>query len=182
MNQIILENTKEAMTKIVDAYNEYIKKIRTGRANASMLSSVMVDSYGTPTPINQTAQISAPEPQQLVIKPFDRSQISNIVAGINKANLGLNPLSEADLIRINIPALTEEIRKDLVKKLKSELEAFKIRVRNERRDAMDKAKKSKEISEDLVKDLETKIQKLTDETITKLDNATKIKEEDIMKI
>ncbi|WP_338971759.1 ribosome recycling factor [Spiroplasma endosymbiont of Panorpa germanica] len=182
MHNTILENTKNNMNKTVEAYNEYIKKIRTGRANSSMLNSVMVDAYGSMTPIAQTAQISAPEPQQLVIKPYDRSQIAAIVAGINKANLGLNPISEADLIRINIPALTEEIRKDLVKKLKAELETFKIRVRNERRDSMDKAKKSKEIPEDLVKDLETKIQKLTDETIAKLETVTKDKEKDIMTI
>ncbi|KAF5279617.1 hypothetical protein FQR65_LT15365 [Abscondita terminalis] len=140
MEMIILE-MEEKMESSISGFKDYLSKVRTGRANASMLKGVVVDFYGSPTPIEQTSAITSPEPQQLVIKPYDRSQIANIVAGINKANLGLNPLSEADLIRINIPSLTEEIRKDLVKKMLQELETFKIRIRNLRRDANDAIKK-----------------------------------------
>ncbi|AUB31354.1 ribosome recycling factor [Spiroplasma floricola] len=170
------------MQDSIDSFKDYLSKVRTGRANANMLNSVMVDFYGTLTPINQTAQISSPEPQQLVIKPYDRSQVGAVIAGINKADLGLNPIGEADLVRINIPALTQEIRKDLVKKMLKELEQFKVRVRNVRRDANDKIKKDASSPEDIKKDLENQIQKLTDKYIDILDNLAKEKETDLMKI
>ncbi|AOG60191.1 ribosome recycling factor [Spiroplasma helicoides] len=177
----ILENTELEMTEVIDSYSLYLSKVRTGRANASMLKGVMVDFYGTPTPIEQTGQISSPEPQQLVVKPYDRSQIASVVAGINKADLGINPVSEGDLIRIKIPALTEDIRKDLVKKVHKELETYKVRVRNLRRDANEKIKKS-DLTEDDKGYGETEIQKLTDKYISKLDDSTKEKEKDLMKI
>ncbi|AGR40934.1 ribosome recycling factor [Spiroplasma taiwanense] len=182
MQKEILEMTELDMQETIEHFKDYLLKIRTGRANSNMLSSVMVDFYGTLTPINQTSQISSPEPQQLVIKPYDRSQIANVVAGINKAALGLNPIGEGDLIRINIPPLTEEIRKDLVKKMLKELEQFKIRVRNVRRDSNDKIKKDNSIPEDAKKDLENEIQKLTDKYISLLDQFSKEKEKELMKI
>lgn len=182
MINILLEQTRTEMEVAVSAFKEYLSKVRTGRANASMLKGVMVDFYGTPTPIDQTAQISSPEPQQLVIKPYDASQVAAIVAGINKADLGLNSIAEANLIRINVPSLTEEVRKDLVKKVGKELENFKVRVRNARRDANEKIKKSSDIAEDIKKDGENSVQKLTDEFITKLDNLAKEKEKDLMTI
>ncbi|AUM62473.1 ribosome recycling factor [Spiroplasma monobiae] len=178
----IIEMTELSMEETIDSFKDYLAKVRTGRANANMLNSVMVDFYGTLTPINQTSQISSPEPQQLVIKPYDRSQIGAIIAGINKADLGLNPLAEADLVRINIPALTEEIRKDLVKKILKELEGFKVRVRNARRDANDKIKKDAATPEDVKKDLENQVQKLTDKYVEMLDRLSKEKENDLMKI
>ncbi|AKU80125.1 ribosome recycling factor [Spiroplasma turonicum] len=178
----LLDITNLEMLEVVESFKTYISKIRTGRANASILSSVMVDFYGTLTPINQTSQISAPEPQQLVVKPYDRGQVQNVVAGINKADLGLNPLAEADLIRINIPPLTEEIRKDLVKKMMKELENFKVRIRNLRRDAIDKVKKDSSLPEDLKSDFENQIQKLTDKNISLLDEVSKSKENDLMKV
>ncbi|WP_339021397.1 ribosome recycling factor [Spiroplasma endosymbiont of Atherix ibis] len=170
------------MQDSIESFKDYLSKVRTGRANANMLNSVMVDFYGTLTPINQTAQISSPEPQQLVIKPYDRSQVGAVIAGINKADLGLNTIGEADLVRINIPALTEDIRKDLVKKMLKELEGFKVRVRNTRRDANDKIKKDTSSPEDIKKDLENQIQKLTDKYIDILDNLAKEKEAELMKI
>ncbi|QHX36471.1 ribosome recycling factor [Spiroplasma sp. BIUS-1] len=178
----IIEMTELSMEETIDSFKDYLNKVRTGRANANMLNSVMVDFYGTPTPINQTSQISSPEPQQLVIKPYDRSQVAAVVAGINKADLGLNPIAEADLVRINIPALTEEIRKDLVKKMLKELEGFKVRVRNARRDANDKIKKDSSSPEDVKKDLENQVQKLTDKYVEMLDQLAKEKENDLMKI
>lgn len=182
MSNQIITSTEESMLKTIESWKEYVSRIRTGRANASMLNSVMVDSYGTPTPINQTAQISTPEPQQIVVKPYDRSQIGQIVAGINKADLGLNPISEADLIRINIPSLTEDLRKEYVKKMVKELEIFKVRIRNERRDANDKIKKDSSISEDQAKGFETQVQNLTDKYILELDKLSKEKEKELMTI
>src|SRR5699024_1173931 len=146
------------------------------------LESVMVDFYGSPTPINQTAQIQVPEPQQILIKPYDKSQTGAIISGINKADLGVNPVSEGDAIRITIPPLTEEVRKDLVKKLQKESEQFKVEIRNSRRDGMDKVKKDKEISEDLVKGLENDIQKLTDKYIGEIESIAKEKEKALMTI
>jgi ribosome recycling factor len=181
MDEIILI-TEEKMTKTIQSFKNYITKIRTGRANPMMLDSVLVDFYGTLTPINQTAQIQSPEPQQLLIKPYDRSQIGSIIAGINKADLGINPQPEGDVIRITIPPLTEEIRKDLVKKLQKEMEQFKVEIRNARRDGMDKVKKNKDISEDEVKGLENEIQKLTDTYIAQLEAIAKEKEKELMTI
>ncbi|KAJ3618757.1 hypothetical protein Zmor_008769 [Zophobas morio] len=142
----------------------------------------MVDFYGTPTPINQTAQIQVPEPQQLLIKPYDKSQIGAIINGINKADLGINPQAEGDAVRLVIPALTEEVRKDLVKKLQKEMEQFKVEIRNSRRDGMDKVKNSKEFSEDEVKGLENDIQKLTDKYIGEIETIAKNKEKELMTI
>ncbi|AHI52636.1 ribosome recycling factor [Spiroplasma culicicola] len=180
LNQI-LQTIELDMISTIDSYNDFLAKVRTGRANANMLKGVMVDFYGTPTPIEQTSQISSPEPQQLVVKPYDRSQVGAIIAGINKADLGLNPMSEADLVRINIPSLTEEVRKDLVKKVQKELEQFKVRVRNARRDGNDAVKKSS-LTEDEKKSGENDIQKLTDKYIAKLDELAKAKEKDLMTI
>ncbi|ALD66152.1 ribosome recycling factor [Spiroplasma cantharicola] len=182
MSHEIIDITEMSMQETIESFKEYLLKIRTGRANASMLNSVMVDFYGTPTPLNQTSQVSSPEPQQLVIKPYDKGQVAAVVAGINKADLGLNPIAEADLVRINIPPLTEEIRKDLVKKMLKELETFKVRIRNARRDANEKIKKDSSSPEDVKKDLENQVQKHTDKFIEMLDKLSKDKENDLMKI
>jgi len=178
----ILDYIDQEMQSVISAFGVFLAKLRTGRANANLLKGVIVDFYGTPTPIDQTSQISAPEPQQLVVKPYDRGQISAIVAGINKADLGVNPQSEADLIRINIPPLTEDVRKELVKKTQKELESFKIRIRNLRRDGNEKIKKSTDLTEDDKKYGETEIQKITDKFIEKLDTLFKEKEKDLMSI
>ncbi|WP_026389680.1 ribosome recycling factor [[Acholeplasma] multilocale] len=181
MDEILL-NAEMEMQNTISAWKDYMTKIRTGRANASMLDRVMVNFYGTPTPLNQTSQIQVPEPQQILVKPYDRSQIQEVLSGINKADLGVNPIADAEVIRINIPALTEDLRKDLVKKMSKELETFKVRIRNSRRDAIDAAKKSKDISEDLVKGMEKDIQALTDKFVKELEDLTKGKEKELMTI
>jgi ribosome recycling factor len=182
MNNEILVLIEEKMKKTIGSFEIFISKIRTGRANPLMLEHVMVDFYGTPTPINQTAQIQVPEPQQLLIKPYDKSQIGAIINGINKADLGINPQAEGDAVRLVIPALTEDVRKDLVKKLQKEMEQFKVEIRNSRRDGMDKVKNNKEISEDEVKGLENDIQKLTDKYIGEIESIAKNKEKELMTI
>jgi len=182
LDQQIIDKTQKEMEKTVDSWAHHLSTIRTGRANANMLSAVMVNYYGTLTPINQTAQISAPDPQMIIVKPWDKSTMGDIIAGINQANLGFNPIQDAELIRISVPQLTEETRKELVKKMMKELEAFKIRIRNERRDAIDSVKKNKEISEDLVKGIESEVQLLTDRYIKKLDELAKTKEKELMTI
>ncbi|AUF83684.1 ribosome recycling factor [Mesoplasma syrphidae] len=181
MDEILLI-AEDSMQNTILAWKDYMTKIRTGRASVAMIDKVMVNFYGTPTPIIQTSQISVPEPQQLLIKPYDRSQIPEVLNGINKADLGVNPIADAEVIRINIPALTEEIRRDLVKKMTKELETFKVRIRNARRDGIDAAKKNKEISEDLVKGMEKDIQVLTDKYIKQLDDLAKTKEKELMTI
>jgi len=182
LDKEIINKAEQQMQKTVEAWMHQLSLIRTGRANPNMLNSVMVDYYGTMTPINQTAQISAPEPNLLLIKPWDRSTIPEIIAGINKTDLGYNPIPDAEVIRINIPQLTEDVRKDLVKRMMKELESFKVQIRNERRNAIDEAKKNKEVSEDLVKGLEKDIQVLTDKYIKKLDELAKEKEKELMTI
>ncbi|AKX34470.1 ribosome recycling factor [Spiroplasma litorale] len=182
MSKELLDKANNEMNEVIENFKVYLNKIRTGRANANILNGVMVDFYGTLTPIGQTSQISAPEPQQLVVKPYDRSQIGGVIAGINKADLGLNPLAEADLIRIKIPPLTEEIRKDLVKKMLKELETFKVRIRNIRRDVLDKIKKDSSSSEDSRGDFENQVQKITDKNIAHLDEVAKNKEKELMTV
>lgn len=181
INQIY-DKAEQEMKDVVESFKSYMQKIRTGRANANMLSSVKVNFYGDLTPINQTSQISTPEPQLILVKPYDRSQINEILSGINKADLGVNPIADAEVIRINIPALTEDVRKDLVKKLTKELESFKVRIRNIRRDSIDSIKKNKEISEDLVKVSEKNIQNLTDLFIKNLTDLSNDKEAELLKI
>ena len=174
--------TKQAMEDTIQGFKQHLNQIRTGRANANMLSSVMVESYGVLTPINQTASLSAPEPQLLVVKPYDKSQADNIIQGINRADLGFNPILDGEIIRINIPSLTEEIRKDIVKKMYKELENFKVRIRNNRRTALDQVKKNAEISEDTIKGFEKDVQTWTDEAIKQLDGLAKQKEKELMTI
>ncbi|PPE05286.1 ribosome recycling factor [Williamsoniiplasma lucivorax] len=178
----VLNDAEQEMNKTVQAWVEHLAKVRTGRANANMLDGVMVNYYGTPTPINQTGQITTPEHHLIVVKPYDRNMVGEIVGAINKADLGLNPIADAEVVRLKIPALTEDIRKELVKKVSKELESYKVRIRNSRRDAIDVVKKDKESSEDLVKGTEKDIQVLTDKFIKELDELTKVKEKDLLTI
>lgn len=178
----ITTTTKQAMEKTIEGFQQHLLQIRTGRANTNMLNGVMVEAYGVLTPLNQTASVSAPEPQLLVVKPYDKSQIDQIIGGINRADLGFNPIPDGEIIRINIPSLTEEIRRDVVKKMYKELENFKVRVRNERRNALDQAKKNDDLSDDLVKGFEKDVQVWTDQTIKQLDELAKSKEKELMTI
>ncbi len=182
MSQEIINQTKEKMTKVLGTFENELVKIRTGRANPNMLAHIMIDYYGTLTPIHQLANIMVPEARQLVIKPYDRGTISLIVMAINKSDLGLSPNSEADLIRLNIPPLTEECRKMLVKDMWKEVEHFKIAIRNERRDSNEQIKKDPNLTDDDKKYYEGEIQKLTDNFIKQIDEKGTLKEKELIEV
>ncbi|MED3624232.1 ribosome recycling factor [Neobacillus thermocopriae] len=185
MPKQVISSAKERMTKAIQAYTRELAGIRAGRANASLLDRVTVDYYGAPTPVNQLAGITTPEPRLLVIQPYDKSIIGDIEKAILKSDLGLNPTSDGSVIRITIPQLTEERRKELVKVTKKESEDAKVAIRNIRRDANDELKKLEkngEITEDALRGYSDDIQKLTDEHIQKIDQLTKEKEKEIMEI
>lgn len=176
-----LENVKNDMDKAIGNMQERFSEIRAGRANPAILNKVMVDYYGAPTPINQVASVSVPEAMQIVISPWDKSLMAPITKAIEKADIGINPMNDGQVIRLIFPQLTEERRKEISKEVKKLSEEAKIAVRNVRRDEMDEAKqqlKNKEISEDEEKEIENKIQKITDEEIAEIDKITdaKIKE------
>lgn len=172
---------QEKMAKSVKALEENFKTIRTGRASASLFDKVMVDYYGTPTPLNQTANISIPEARLIVIQPFDKTLIGEIEKAIQSSELSLNPSNDGKVIRINIPPLTEERRKDLVKQAKSTAENAKVAIRNIRRDINDAIKKS-DLTEDEKKKASDDIQKETDTYVEKVGKVLDEKEKEIMEI
>jgi ribosome recycling factor len=181
----VLSSAKEKMTKAVQAFSRELASIRAGRANASLLDKITVDYYGVPTPINQLASITVPEARLLVIQPYDKSVVGEVEKAILKSDLGLTPTSDGSLIRITIPALTEERRKELVKVVKKESEEAKVAVRNIRRDANDELKKLEkngEITEDELRGYTEDVQKLTDDFINQIDKLTKEKEKEIMEV
>ena len=178
---MILEDTSERMTKAIEAYRRDLATIRTGRANPNMLDRVMVNYYGSPTPVNQIAGISVVEGRQLVIKPYDKSSIKDIEHGIYEANLGLTPQNDGDLIRIMVPALTEERRREFAKNVWKFAEHAKVSIRNIRREANDEIKKS-DAREDEIKDGQERVQKLTDKFVKEIDEIGKEKEKDIMTV
>lgn len=177
-----IKRLREHMTKTVETLRHELATIRTGRANAAILDIVKVDYYGFPTPLNQIATITVPEPRQIVVKPFERTQIPAIEKAIRNAPLGLNPQNDGDIVRINIPALTEERRKELTKVVNKLTEEARVAIRNIRRDANDALKKDKGMPEDLKKRSENEIQKLTDEIIKQVDEMAKLKDKEIMTI
>lgn len=181
MIDLILEDASERMLKAIEAFQRDLSTIRTGRANPNMLDRVMVDYYGSPTPVNQIAGISVVEGRQLVIKPYDRSSIKDIEHGIYEAGLGLTPQNDGELIRIMVPALTEERRREFAKNVWKFAEHAKVAVRNIRRDANDEIKKS-DAREDEVKDGQERVQKLTDKYVKEIDEIGKAKEKDIMTV
>ncbi len=173
------------MDKTIEALKYEFSTIRAGRANAQMLDKIRVDYYGTPTPINQIGSISVPEPRTLVINPWDKSAMKEIEKAIRNSDLGLNPTNDGEVIRINVPALTEERRKELCKQAKKASEEFKVRIRNERRDANDKLKKLEkegEITEDELKKAQDNVQKMTDKYTKEIDSLLETKEKDIMAV
>ncbi|WP_409275688.1 ribosome recycling factor [Neobacillus sp. SCS-31] len=185
MPKQVISNTKEKMAKAIQAYTRELATIRAGRASASLLDRITVDYYGAPTPVNQLAGISTPEARLLVIQPYDKSILNDIEKAILKSDLGLNPTNDGSLIRIAIPQLTEERRKELVKVVKKESEDAKIAIRNIRRDSNDdlkKLEKNGEITEDDLRGYSDDIQKITDEHITKIDQITKDKEKEILEV
>lgn len=185
MPENILFNAEEHMEKTIEALGRDLSKIRTGRANPRVFDSVLVEYYGAPTPLAQMAQISVPEPRMMVIKPYDRSVIGEVEKAINLANLGFNPSSDGEIIRIVVPQLTEETRKDLAKKVHKLGEETKVAIRNVRRHANDDLKKLHKdnvITEDEQHSYQDDVQKLTDQFIVKIDEIIQNKENDVLSI
>jgi len=179
----VLNNCKQNMEKRLKAFENDLTKLRTGRASISLVDGVRVDYYGTPSPLNQIATLSTPDARTIVIAPFEKSLIGEIERSIMKSDLGLQPTNDGNVVRIPIPALTEERRKDLAKNLKKMAEDSKIAIRQARKDANDLVKnqqKAKTITEDDVKRLEKDVQKVTDDYIAKIDERATKKEKEIM--
>ena len=184
MNELI-KNTEEKMSKSIDALDREYKSVRAGRANAAVLDRVNVDYYGVPTPVQQMAAISVPEPRILLITPWDKSTLKEIEKAILTSEIGINPQNDGTCIRLNFPPLTEERRKDIVKDIRKKGEDAKVAVRNQRRDALDKLKalkKNNAITEDDESNGEKKIQNLTDKFCKEIDELAGIKEKEIMEI
>lgn len=178
-------NIQEKMEKTLVVLKHELSTLRAGRANPSLLDRIFVEYYGTNTPLNQLANIAAPEPRILTISPWDTKSIPIIEKAILKSDLGINPSNDGKMIRLIIPQLTEERRKDLVKVIKRLGEESKVAVRNIRRDANDQIKKLKkdgEMSEDELKKFEADIQKITDKFIKEVDKAVEVKEKEIMEV
>ena len=181
----IQNKLQQQMEKTIEALKHEFSTIRAGRANAQMLDKIRVDYYGTPTPINQVGSISVPEPRTLMINPWDKSAMKDIETAIRNSDLGLNPTNDGEVIRLNVPALTEERRKELCKQAKKASEEFKVRLRNERRDSNDKLKKLEkegEITEDDLKKAQDNVQKMTDKYTKEVDVLLEVKEKDIMAV
>jgi len=185
MSKDVIKETKEKMEKSLEHYRNELKAVRTGRASVAMFEHIKVDYYGTPTPLNQVGTLSAPEPRLITIQPWEPSLIPAIEKAIMTSNMGFNPSNDGVMIRIPVPPLTEERRREIVKLIKKMAEEAKVIVRNIRRDANEvikKLEKDKEISEDEAKRLTGKVQELTDEFIKEIDEVTAKKEKDVMEI
>ena len=181
---MILEEAEDGMKKAISHLNSELSKIRAGRANPSMLDTVKVDYYGSPTPLSQIGNISTLDPRTLTVQPWEKSLLDEITKAIINANLGLNPQNNGEVIIISVPVLTEERRKDLVKRARAEGENAKVSLRTQRKDANDMVKSLKDegLSEDAVKNAELDVQNLTNSYSTKVDELVAVKEEDIMKV
>ena len=180
-----LEQFENKMNKTFANLESEFQSIRAGRANPHVLDKIRVDYYGTPTPIQQVGNVSVPEPRMLQIAPWDKSLIKPIEKAILTSDIGINPSNDGTVIRLIFPELTEERRKDLAKDVKKKGEAAKVAIRNIRRDANDtfkKMNKANELTEDDQKDLETKLQKMTDKFVADIDKAVDVKTKDIMKV
>src|SRR6056297_248200 len=181
----VKQEAKEKMDKSVNALKAELKKIRTGRASLSLLDDIRVEYYGTMTPLNQLATLSVPESRLITIQPWDVSSVNSIEKAIQKSNLGLTPSNDGKVIRINIPPLTEERRKEIVKQVNKLCEDYRVAVRNVRRDANDMLKQFKkdgDASEDEVFKAQEDIQKLTDEHIKEIDSIYKDKEKEVLEL
>ena len=181
----VKSNAGTGMGKALEAFKRDLSKVRTGRASLALLDSVQVDYYGTPTPLNQVGSLAVPEPRLITIQPWEKNLIGEIERAILKADLGLNPTSDGQLIRLIFPPLTEERRKEMVKQVKRMGEDAKVVVRNARReanDALKKLEKGKEISEDELKRGEKEIQEVTDDYVARVDQVIAEKEKDLMEI
>ena len=185
MLQDVINTAKEKMKKSCEVYERDMMSLRAGRANPQLLDRIMVDYYGTPTPINQIGNISSPEPRLLVIAPWEAKMIPQVEKAIQKSDLGLNPSNDGKLIRLVFPELNEERRKDLTKVASKGAEDTKVAIRSIRRDAIEqikKLKKNSEITEDDQRDAEEDMQKLTDKAVKEVDEIFAKKEKDIMEV
>ena len=183
MTDEMLKDSEQKMAKAVESFQRELRHIRTGRANPSLLDGIKVDYYGTEVPINQVASISIPEPRTIAIQPWEKGMAGKIEKAILKSDLGITPNNDGSFVRLNIPALTEERRKDLVRMVRKTAEDFRVSVRNIRRDANEqlrKAEKSSDISEDELKRAQSKVQDLTDKYVREIDNILQDKEKEIM--
>lgn len=181
----IIEDARERMGKSVESFRSDLTRLRTGRAHPSLLDHVMVNYYGTPTPLNQTANVSVEDARTLTLTVWDRSAIEAVEKAIHESNLGLNPNTAGSVIRIPLPALTEERRRDLIKVLKGEAEQARVAVRNIRRDALGQFKdlvKSKDISEDDERRAQEAAQKITDEAVKRIDDIVADKEKEMLEV
>lgn len=178
-------DAERRMQKAIEALKQDLGAIRTGRANSSLLERIQVDYYGTPTPINQVATITVPEARLLVIQPWDKKMLLDIEKAIQKSDLGINPNNDGTVIRLNIPPMNEERRRDLVKQLHKKLDEHKVAIRNVRRDIHDKLRdreKKKEVTEDELKRSTERLQKLTDRFIDEMEKVGKAKEHEILEV
>ncbi|MFA6944333.1 MAG: ribosome recycling factor [Pedobacter sp.] len=187
MNELIkkqLDDAKAHMEKAIEFCDNELVKIRAGKAMPSMLDGIFVDYYGTPTALNQIGTVNTPDARTIVVQPWEKTMLVPIERAIMEANIGLNPQNDGVVIRLNVPPLTEERRRDLVKKVKEEAEKGRIAVRNIRKDANEKIKRSKSegVSDDEIKAGESDVQKLTDSCILRIDRLMEVKEKDIMTV
>src|SRR5512138_2757391 len=181
----ILKDLHDRIAKTLDDLRKELANVRTGRANLHLLDNVRVDYYGTPTPLNQVATLSVPEARLILVKPWEKNLIPVIDKAIRDANLGLNPQSDKDLVRVPVPPLTEERRKEIVKQVKHKGEEEKLAIRNERRDAKEliaEAEKEGDVSADDAKKAQDKVQKETDEGVKKIDELVAAKEKEVMQV
>ena len=181
----VLKDLKGRIDKTIDDLKRDLSRIRTGRANPSMLDGVRVNYYGTPTPLNGVASVNVPEPRLITLKPYDKSAIKEIEKAINEANLGVTPQSDGDLIRLSFPPMTEERRKDVAKQVKAKGEEHKVAIRNVRRDANEALKalqKERKITEDDLKRGTEKVQKETDGGIGRIEEVITKKEKEVMEV
>ncbi|HMF57332.1 MAG TPA: ribosome recycling factor [Pyrinomonadaceae bacterium] len=181
----VIKETRPRMESVIEDFKRKLATVRTGRAAVSLLDTVMVDYYGTPTPLNQMASVHAPEPQMLTVQPWDQTQMGAVEKAIRSSDLGLNPTNDGKLVRIPIPPLTEERRKQLAKQVHDIAEDHRTAIRNIRRDANERLKKmlkDKQISEDNERDGLEEVQKLTNTFIGKVDELAKTKEQEILSV
>ncbi|MBS1123012.1 MAG: ribosome recycling factor [Deltaproteobacteria bacterium] len=181
----ITTDAEDGMKKAVESFKRDLQKIRTGRANAAMLDGIKVDYYGTPTPVNQVATVQVVDARLITVKPWEKNMIAVIDKAIRASDLGINPVADAEQVRLPIPPLTQERRRDLAKTVGKQTEEARVAVRAARRDAMDMikdAEKDKQITEDQRKDGEKRVQDLTDRYIASVDDIAKTKEKEIMEL
>ncbi len=180
--QFILDSSKEAMHNAIKHLEKQFVNIRAGKASPAMLGSVMVDYYGSQTPLSQVANVNTPDGRTITVQPWEKSMLQEIERGIAYANLGFNPMNNGETIIINVPPLTEERRRDLAKQAKAEAEDAKVSVRTARKDANNEIKKLEDVSEDLIKNVEIDVQQMTDNYVKKVDELFDIKEKEIMTV